>query len=198
MEYLFGVAAGILYVLTVIIGGQKWQGYSIYQAISELTLRTSPHWKTISHSFVIFNLLLLLHGIVFMIHWVTQPWLLFSGLAIVIVALAGLVMVRFPMDKKPNNGPTRHGIIHRRMASVAIEGSVVIAISSTIGFGQASALQSLVWPSAVLSVAIASTAFGIWMSSLSHSPAFGSFQKATLGLFMIWLSWTAIALALIS
>lgn len=193
-SYLFGLAAGILYVLTVVVGSKLWPEYTIYHAISKLTLRTSPHWVMVSTGFIIFNLLLLVHGTVIMINFSENPALRFSGWMYVVVAFAGFAMSYYPMNPDRHRD-TRHGLIHRRMATLAIAGASLITISSTIGFSQLPLLRPLTTLSILLSGAIFLASFGIWMSALRRSPAFGSFQKASLGLFMLWLCWTAVTMA---
>lgn len=192
-NYLFGLAAAIVYVLTIIIGGKLWPGYTIYQAVSELTLPTSPHRVPIIFSLVLFNILLLQYGIVIGKNLSHNRWFSFSSAVYTMTAVAGLLMAYFPMDA-PHTGFTSQGFIHRWMATNAIAGTVLIVCCSTIAFYQMKTLRPLARWSLLFAIAIALTALGVWISALRLSPAFGSFQKSSLGLFMIWLGWTSLEL----
>lgn len=191
--YLLGLAAGVIFILTVIVGGKLWPGYNIYRAISELTLPTSPNRLIITALFVLFNLLLILYGIVTIVDLSANPWLNFAGWMYIVAGLAGFVMAYYPMDHK-HAGPTRSGYIHRRMATIAIICSVIIMVFSAVGFGQVEPLRPLARLSAVMSVPVTLTALGIWISALRKSLAFGTFQKASLGLFTTWLCWSSVML----
>ncbi|MDO8472060.1 MAG: DUF998 domain-containing protein [bacterium] len=191
--YLFGLAAAVVYVLTIIIGGELWPGYTIYQAISELTLPTSPHRVPIIFSLVLFNILLLIHGIVIGKNLSHNRWFSFSSAVYAMTAVAGLLMASFPMDA-PHTVFTSSGFIHRWMATNAIVGTVIIVFSSTIAFYQLKELRPLARLSLLFGIAVALTALGVWISALRLSLAFGSFQKSSLGLFMIWLGWTSLEL----
>lgn len=179
------------------IGGKSRPGYTIYQAISELTLPASPNRTNISVGFILFNLLLLIYGVITGVNFVFNFWLFLSGLAYATVALAGFGMMRYPMDPL-HSKDTKRGTRHNNLATVAIVGSIIIIISSTFGFHQVSALRSFVPITLVMSCLVALTALGAWISAWRHSLAFGSFQKASLGLFMIWLGWSSVALSTIT
>jgi|GEM_PF-5426807 len=191
--YLLGLSAGVIFILTVVVGGKLWPGYTIYQAISELTLPTSPNRTVITALFVLFNLLLLLYGIVTIVDLSANPWLNFSGWMYIVAGLAGFVMAYYPMDHR-HNRPTMSGYIHRRMATLAIICSVIIVACSAVGFSQVELLRPLARLSIVLSVPVTLTAWGIWISALRKSLAFGTFQKASLGLFTTWLCWSSVML----
>lgn len=195
--FLLGLVAGFLYLLTVIVGGELRPGYTIYQAISELTLPASPNRKKIGASFILFNILLLIYGVIIGVTFSFNFWLLVSGLTYVVVALAGFGMIRYPMDPL-HSKDTKQGTRHNNLATVAIVGSITIIMSSTFGFHQVLALRSFVPISLVTSCLVAFFALGAWISAWRHSLAFGSFQKASLGLFMIWLGWSAVALSTIT
>lgn len=192
-RYLFGPAAAIVYIVTIVVGGKLWPGYTVFQAISELTLPTSPYRIPIIFSLVLFNFLLLLHGIVIGQNLSHNRWFSFSSAVYAMTAVAGLLMAYFPMDA-PHTGFTTHGFIHRWMATNAIAGTVLIVFSSTIAFYQIKKLRPLALPSLLFAVAITLSALGVWISALQTSIMFGSFQKASLYLFMIWLIWTSLEL----
>lgn len=195
--FLFGLVAGLIYLLTVIVGGELRPGYTIYQAISELTLPASPNRTKISVSFILFNILLLIYGVIFGVTFSFNFWLLLSALTYVVVALAGFGMIRYPMDPL-HSKDTKRGTRHNNLATVAIVGSIIIVISGTFGFYQVLALRPLALTSLVMSTLVALSALGAWISALRKSLAFGSFQKASLGLFMIWLGWSSVALSTIA
>lgn len=192
--YLIGLAAGVLYLVTVVGGGQLQPGYTIYQAISELTLPSSPNHRLMTVSFVLFNILLLIYGVIIGINFSANSWLIFSGFVYVVVALAGFGMMLYPMDPK-KGVDTKRGATHNNLATVAIVGAIIITISSTIGFSQIQTLRLLTRFSLLMSCSVALTALGAWISALRQSLAFGSWQKASLGLFMIWLGWSAVGLS---
>ena len=192
-QFLFGVAAGLTFIATIIIGGQLWPGYSIYQAISELTSAASPHRELIIGCFILFNLLLLLHGMIIATNFVQNRWLQFSGSVYQLAALAGLVMAFFPMDARFSD-PTIYGLVHRIMATISIVCSVVIVLSSAIGFGQTPQLSMLARRSLLIGCIVAVTALGVWISALQLSLLFGTFQKISLGIFMLWLCWTSLVM----
>jgi hypothetical protein len=192
-QYLFGVAAGLTFIATILIGGRLWPGYTIYQAISELTSAAAPHRELIIGCFILFNLLLLLHGLIITTNFVQNHWLQLSGFAYQLAALAGLVMAFFPMDPRFSD-PTIYGLVHRIMATIAIVSSVVIVLSSAIGFGQIPHLSQLARRSLLIGCLIAVTALGVWISALRFSLQFGTFQKISMGIFMLWLCWTSLVM----
>lgn len=192
-QYLFGLAAALGYVATVVVGGRLWPGYTIYQAISELTLPTAPDGALIAGCFVFFNLLLLTHGLAIILNFWRNVWLRLSGFLYFVAAAAGLVMAYIPMDPRLSD-PTVYGTIHRYMATIAICDAVLIVFTSAAGFNRVNQLRYLVKPSLIAGTLIALTAFGVWMSALQHSLLFGTFQKISLGLFMLWLALISLAL----
>lgn len=195
--FMFGLAASILYVLTVIAGGKSRPGYTIYQAISELTQPATVHRVAISIGFFVFNILLLLYGVLTGISFYFNWWLLLSGLVYVVVALAGFGMLYYPMDPVKKKD-TKRGARHNDLATVAIVGSIIIIFSSTFGFYQVSTLRFLASTSLISSCLVTLLALGAWISALRHSLAFGSFQKTSLALFMIWLGWSAALISTIT
>ena len=183
-------------MLTVFVGGKLKPDFSIYQAISELTLPASPNRLKITVGFVLFNILLLVYGIIIGVNFASNFWLLLAGYFYIVVALAGFGMMRFPMDPLKNKD-TKRGSMHNNLATVAIVGAIIIIISSTIGFYQVAQLRSLAFLSLLMSVAVTLTSLGAWISALRRSLAFGSFQKASLGLFMLWLIWSSFGLSVL-
>src|SRR5215211_2736948 len=101
---LCGIAAAVVYVGTVILGGLLRPGYShISMAISELVSEGAPNRSLLSSSFLVYNILISLFGAGLILQVNGQPQGLISGrigsLALIAVGLAGILMeVAFPQE----------------------------------------------------------------------------------------------------
>lgn len=189
--FLFGPAAGVVFVLTVALGGRLRPDYTSYQAISELTLPASSYRFLSAGGLILFNLLLAGHGLELRSNFKYSLWLKLSGFLYLVAAAAGLVMIAFPMDP-PLTDPTLSGTIHRTMATVAIISTVVVVICSAVGFRHIPQLKLMAAPSWWIGGAVGLTALGVWLSALDMSLMFGVYQKVSLGIFMLWLIATSL------
>jgi hypothetical membrane protein len=189
---LCGIAAAVLYVGTVILGGLLQPGYShITMAISELVADGAPHRSLLSSLFLLYNILLSVFGIGLFLRANSQPRGRINGvigsLALVLVGVAGVLMeLAFPQEPG-GTATTFAGTMHIVMAGVASLGTMVAILMLAFWFRKIPALKGQVAYS-ITSVAIIFVSGGLTAAAMAnHHPLFGLIERITIFTFTLWV-----------
>jgi len=184
-----GFSAPLVYIITVILGGFLWQGYShTRQPISELTMAGAPNLALMDGLFLFYNLLLLIFSLAFwqMARKNSSTPLTISAIFLTICALTGVGFSFFRQD--PTNAPlTISGTIHLVLAGIASLSTILAIFSSAAGFGRLTAYRRLKPFSLVMGSLVLVTG-GLTAAGASLFPNFfGILERLTIGSFMLWL-----------
>ena len=187
-----GIAAAVIYLGTVILGGLLRPGYShIAMAISELVAESAPNRFLLSSLFLLYNILLSIFGIGLFLKANSQPRGGVSGiigsLALVAVGIAGVLMeLAFPQEPG-GTAATFAGLMHLVMAGVASLGTMVAILMMGFWFKHVPALKSYVKYS-LTSVAIIFVSGGMTAAAMAnHSSLFGLLERITIFTFILWV-----------
>lgn len=186
-----GVAAPLLYTVTVLAGGAVLPGYDpLVDTISALTASGRHGVKWIEAGFGLYNLLLMAFA--------GTGWTLADRawrrvfLTLMVTAGAGLLMWPFAMDMR--GAPvTPAGLAHLGLAAVASV-STIVAVSLSI-FAEQRQWRRL---SAYCLVLMALSGLATAGSAALDWPVVGLLERVTIGAFMLWLGTTAVRYAMAS
>jgi hypothetical protein len=193
---LGGVAAPIVYVLAVVVGGLLTPGYSqIEGPISALAMNGAPAAYTVVALFALYNALLI--AFAFTLRDALRP----SGVrpsflgpvALAVIAIVGVLMLVYPMD--PLGAPsTETGRLHVFFSGIAGLSSMAAVLAMAVALGRHAAWRRFSLYSYVTLVVI--VASGIWAASTASalSPDLGLAERVMVGAFLQWLLALAVAL----
>ena len=189
---LCGVAAAIVYIGTVLLGGWLRPGYShISMAISELVADGAPNRSLLSSAFLVYNTLLSIFGLGLFLKANSHSRGRISGmigsLAVLLVGLAGILMeLAFPQEPG-GTATTFTGIMHFVMAGVAALGTMVAILMLAFWFKNIPALKGYIVYS-LISVAVIFISGGLGAAAMAnHSPLFGLIERITIFTFTLWM-----------
>lgn len=183
--YYFGIAGSIIYVLSVILGGLLWHGYShVSQSISTLIMTTSPNQIIMQPLFWIYNLLLVGFSIGYY-RWSRARLIKISAVFLLLVAFSGIIMLIFPQDAIDTQLST-HGLIHLIFAGVAALSTLTAIFLSTIGFWKHNVYKNLGIISSILGLIILVNGPLTAMAPTLFPKFFGLSERVTIGSFIIW------------
>ena len=185
-----GVAAPLVYVGAVIAGGAHQPGYShVAEPISVLTA-TGGLW--INALFGLYNLLLL----VFSAFVIARPGggnagFRVVGWLMVLLGCVGLALWAYPMDM-PGAQATISGAIHIALAAGASVASIAAITAGALGWRQAGVRNAAMISWVALGFVIITgglAAFG----AATGWPTVGLLERLTIGGFLAWILWSALA-----
>lgn len=189
---LCGIAAAVVYVGTVLLGGWLRPGYShISMAISELVADGAPNRSLLSSAFLVYNVLVSVFGIGLFLKTNNQSQGRRSGMigsyALVVVGVAGILMeLAFPQEPG-GTATTFAGMMHFVMAGVASLGTMVAILMLAFWFKQVPELKSHV-PYSIISVAVVFVSGGVSAAAMAnHHPLFGLIERITILTFILWM-----------
>lgn len=184
-----GVAAPIIYVVTVLLGGLITPDYShVSQAISELTATGAPHKLLLDIGFFSYNVAALLFavGLLWRLWRYRRRQLAVGAVLLAGVALSGLLMYFAPMDLL--DGPvTLAGQLHMALAAACSLLTILATLVTGLGFRGLHGWRAMgiysVLSAGVIVVTGAMAAVGAAMGS----PVLGIYERLTIGTFMLWM-----------
>jgi hypothetical membrane protein len=189
---LCGIAAAVLYVGTVILGGLLRPGYShVSMAISELVAEGAPNRTLLSASFLVYNILVSLFGMGLVLKVNRYAHGRVTGtigsLTLVAVGVAGILMeLAFPQEPG-GTATTFTGIMHFVMAGVASLGTMVAILILAFWFRSVPELKSY-FAYSIISVAVVFASGGMSAAAIAyHSPFFGLVERITILTFIAWM-----------
>ena len=196
-----GIASSAVYVLTDILGGLRYPGYSFFsQAISELGARGAPSAGFVDPLFAFYNLLALLFGVGILVEAaryrrglrVTGAMLFGYG---AIGILAPLVLGA-DFLKMSQRGA---GTISDDLPHIILTGVLVLSILLAIGFG-AFALgtrfraYSLATLAAIIALSALTVPYAARVAAGQPTPGFGAVERLDVYSLLAWIAVLAIAL----
>lgn len=183
-----GIAAPLLYVVTVLAGGAVLPGYDpVADPISALTAAGRPGIRWIEAGFGLYNLLLAAFAGV---GWTLagRAWRPVFA-ALMVTAAAGLLMWPFAMDM-PGAPVSVHGVVHLGLAAVASISTVLAVLLSAIAWHRAGRRRMTVFCAlCLLVITLSGVAAGT--AAAAGWPIVGLVERLTIGSFMLWLAVTA-------
>ena len=189
---LCGIAAAIIYVGTVLLGGWLRPGYShISMAISELVADDAPNRSLLSSSFLLYNVLLSIFGIGlwFQANKQLQGRLsgLIGSLALVLVGVAGILMELVFAQEPGGTATTFAGTMHFVMAGIASLGTMVAVLGIGLWFRNYPEMKGYVLYSIISVLIIFISGGSSAMAMANHSPVFGLIERITIFTFTLWI-----------
>ncbi|WP_055046714.1 DUF998 domain-containing protein [Devosia sp. A16] len=183
-----GIAAPLLYVVTVLAAGAVLPGYDpVADPISALTAAGRPSIRWIEAGFGLYNLLLAAFAGV---GWslAGRNWRpVFATL--MVTAGAGLLMWPFAMDMR-GVPISAHGVVHLGLAAVASISTIVAVLLSAIAWRRAGDRRMARFCALCLLVITLSGAVA-GVATATGWPIAGLLERLTIGGFMLWLAVTA-------
>jgi hypothetical protein len=190
-----GIAAPILYVLTVIIGAALRRDYShIVNAISELLSNGAPNKAVLDIIFNIYNVLLLAFAIggYMALKNAPRPCRIAMGIFIGIQILS-FSWGFFPMDPL-GAAATFAGTMHNVLGGVVVLATILMPLLMRLGLRRIDGFQKYAAYSFVASAIIfVSGLTGVILAGQGIH-VFGFFERITIGSYEVWLFMTALLL----
>ena len=190
-----GIAAPILYVITVIIGAAVRNDYShIVNAISELLSNGAPNKTVLDFVFNVYNALLLAFAIGGYIALKNAPRLCRVAMGIFIgIQILSFSWGFFPMDPIGAQ-PTFAGTMHNVFGGIVALATIAMPLLMGLGLHKAKDFHGYAIYSFVTSAIIfISGPTGIILAGQGFH-VFGFFERITIGTYEIWIFFTALNL----
>jgi len=192
-----GIAAPLVYLATVAVGGWTTLDYShLGDPVSALFAAGAPHALPISAAFVLYNLLLLAFGAGLLLSFRNEPIALrIAALMVLQSGVYGIVIEAFPMD--PMGAPaTFAGIAHIVVAALLLFSTIAAMVYAVIGWldlpeARGAALGTI----GLLAIVLVFGALAA-LAATQGWPLLGLYQRITIGGYLVWL--VAVAAALLS
>jgi hypothetical protein len=183
-----GVAAPVLYIVTVLAGGAVLPGYDpVTDPISALTAAGRPGIKWIEAGFGLYNLLL--------VAFAGAGWTLADRawrpvfLTLMVTAGAGLLMWPFAMDM-PGAAVSAAGLAHLGLAGVASLSTIAAVWLSAVNWHRLGHRQ-MRWFSSMCLAVIALSGVAAATGAALGWPIVCLLERLTIGGFLFWLAVTA-------
>jgi len=192
-----GVAAPVIYLLTVLLGGAITPGYShARQVIGALTAPGTPHRQLLELCFLAYNVatLLFAFGLLWRLRACRRRNLTVGALLLAGVAICGIFMFFAPTDA-PEGPATLQGQL-----SIALDAarSLLIFLSILVmglGFRGVPGV-SFLWGYSVVSAVLTGMAGLMAVAgSAVRSPLLGVYDRVAMGAFLLWMLVLALVLA---
>jgi hypothetical membrane protein len=189
---LSGMAAALVYVGTVILGGLLRPGYShTSMAISELVAEGAPNRTLLSSLFLVYNALLALFGMGLLASGNRaargRGFGIVGSLALVLVGIAGLLMELVFAQEPGGTATTFAGTMHFVMAGIASLGTIVAVLMLGLWFRNVPELKGYVLYSMISVAVIFVSGGGSVVAMANHSPVFGLIERTTILTFTLWM-----------
>ena len=185
-----GIAAPLLYLATVVLGGWLTPDYShLGLPVSALFAVGAPLAGPVSAAFILYNVLLIAFGLGL---WAggreyPLPLRLAAGM-ILLNGLFGLVIELFPMDAV--GAPvTPTGITHMVLAGLLVLTCTAAMALVLFGWRDRGAFAG---GTALLLVLMLAGGALAAMAAAQAWPLVGLFQRITIGSYLVWIAWLAL------
>jgi hypothetical protein len=191
----YGIAAPVLYVITVIVGAAVRNDYShIVNAISELISNGAPNKAALDVIFNFYNTLLLAFAIGGFIVSKNAGRLCRVAMGVFIgIQILSFSWGFFPMDPIGSE-PTFAGTMHNLFGGVVAMGSVLMPLLMGLGLRHTKDFHSYAIYSFISSAIIfASGLTGVILGGQGFL-VFGFFERITIGTYEVWIFVTALNL----
>lgn len=190
-----GIAAVLVYVLTVVTGAAIRPGYSHYgNAISELVGAGAPSRGPLNVAFFLYNLLIIAFAIGLATAFGDGPsGARLAGWLMAATGVFGIAMTWFPMD--PIGAPaTRPGIGHLVLAGMLSLGTLGAMLAFALGVGEIDHWPNLALYTYITFGVILVTGGLAAMSAAQRWQSMGLWERLTIGAGMQWIAVVAFTL----
>lgn len=190
-----GVLSSLLYVVTDILGGLQYDGYSFSsQAISELMAVGSPSEAFVDPLFVMYGVLAVAFGVGVIREGAGSRRLLIVGTLLVAYGIIGFTGPIFFEMSQRGAGDTGSDLWH-----IVLTGVLVLLLLLSVGIGAfAFATRFRAYSFATLLTVIVfgalSVPFAARLAAGQPTPGFGIIERIHVYAFLLWVSVFAIAL----
>jgi len=186
--YLTGALSAVIYIFAVVYGGALWSGYShLHQSISELTMATSPVLHRVEWIFTLYNLLLLVFGVMLVNFARKKENKLFtlSGFFLILCAVASIGMHWAPQDPIGQT-LTRAGLWHLILAGIDSLSTMLAMLFTAIAFKKIGnrKMAKFSW---ITLIAVFISGMGTAAAPNFLPASFGLIERITIGTFIVWL-----------
>jgi hypothetical membrane protein len=193
--FLSGLAASVIYILTVVLGAAVRPEYShIGNAISELFVSGAPNKAAIDSGFILYNSFLVLFSVSVIRLGVGAGSKLFisAGIILLVSALCGLLMnLLFPMDVRDTN-VTAPGMMHLVLAGIVSISTMAVMWLFGAVFSKTDKVYGIY---TFISLVVVFVSGGLAAFAASKaSPYMGLVERVTIGCFIVWIGVTSIYL----
>lgn len=187
-----GVAAPVVYVATVVLGGQLRLGYShLFHAISELTEAGAPNKALLDVLFGAYGLLSAVAGLglFFVVKPTGRRSLIVGSLLFLALGLVSAAFALFPMD--PRGAPaTTAGTLHLVLAGVSSIGTMVVLGLMAVGARREGWRRYAIY--SAVSLAVVSVTGGLAAAAAANAhPLMGLAERLTIGGYLQWVAVTS-------
>lgn len=192
---LAGIAAPLVYLVAVVVGGALTPGYShIAGPVGALIMAGEPVALVLIPLFALYNALLVAFAMTFRDAFREAGVRigLLAPVALAVTGLLGALMLVYPMD--PLGLPlTETGRLNAFFAGIAAAATMAAVFFTAIALRRALGWQALAWYSyASLAVIVLA---GIWSAAAgTSSPLMGLAERLMVGAFLQWVLVVAVAL----
>jgi hypothetical membrane protein len=189
-----GIAAPILYVITVVVGAARRTDYShIINAVSELLSNGAPNKFVLDIIFNLYNVLLLVFAIAGATVLKNARRLSRLSMGILIATqIISLSWFLFPMDR-PGSQATVAGTMHNVLGGVVAFATILMPMFMGWGLRKSEGFQTYAVYSFISSaIILVSGLTGVILGQ--GLQMFGLFERVTIGTYEIWIAVTALNL----
>ena len=190
-----GVAAPLVYVVTVIAGGASTPGYNhLHDPVSALTEAGSNDVFWINIGFLLYNLLVAAFALsALQERRSSRLWTVIFGL-LLLTALSGALM--WPLPQDPIGAPASPaGIAHIALAAVESLSSILIVGLAIRALWQARHRRLALFSAVCLGL-IVPFGIGAAAATAGHWQFMGLFERVTIGAFEAWIGVVALSRAI--
>ncbi len=180
-----GLAAPLIYAVTVIVGGWITPTYSqLNQPVSALIAVGAPNALTLGWAFTLYNLLALGFAVGLFFYWNSKT-LRISAVAIGLTGILGLIMSGFPMDA-PGLSISVTGIVHLTLAALLSLGTMAAMLFATIGWRQSGNDRATI-PTDLALILVLLSGVAAVLFTAQNWPFSGLFERIAIGTYLCWL-----------
>lgn len=194
-----GVAAPVLYVSTVFLGGLLRPGYShIANAVSELTAAGAPNKALLDPLFILYNLVVVAFGVgiglVARVDARGRKAATSASVSLIVIgALGVLLQLFFPQDP---GGPavTFAGTMHLVVSGITALGTMLAILCAALWFRARSDLRPFTPHSIITLIVVFVAGLAAAGAASSGSPIMGMIERVPILAFQQWLFVAGLAL----
>lgn len=184
-----GVAAAIIYLVTLLIGGLITPGYShLSQTAGELVAPGARHAALLSVGFLLYSVSVGLFalGLLWRLWEYRQRNLMVGAFLLLLLGASGVAMYFLPLD--PAGGPvTLTSQLHLVLAAACSLLALLAPMFTGLGFGGVPGLKVLWLYSIVSSIIIGLTWVMATAGATTGSPYLGAYERISTGTFLLWM-----------
>ena len=191
---LCGILSSALYILTDVIGGLRYDGYSFTsQAVSELMAVDAPSKSFVDPLFMVYGVLTFAFGVgVYRVAAGQKPALRITSVLLIAYAIACLPGPFVPMAQR---GADSGGDLPHILLTAVLVVLLLLAIGfGAYGFDQRFRKYSLITLGTILVSGVLSIPYGTRIAEGRPTPGFGIVERITIYSALLWIAVLAVKL----